>query len=191
VGTDTHVAEALCASLAAARADVVVAPSLPYGSSGEHAGFPGTLSIGQTAFELVVVELVRSADAFAGVVLVSGHGGNAAPLTRAVALLVAEGRRVLAWAPRVEGGDLHAGRTETSIALALDAGRVKVARAEAGDIRPLRELLPALRSGGVRAVSPNGVLGNPAGASLGEGRRLLDDLAADLVAAVARWQGAA
>ena len=32
---------------AAARADAVVAPPLPYGSSGEHAGFPGTLSIGQ------------------------------------------------------------------------------------------------------------------------------------------------
>ena len=62
------------------RPDVVVAPALPYGSSGEHAGFPGTLSIGQDALEHVVVELVRSADAFAAVVLVSGHGGNAEPL---------------------------------------------------------------------------------------------------------------
>src|SRR5215207_5502786 len=106
LGTDTIIATALAASL-----DAVIAPSLPYGSSGEHAGFPGTLSIGRAAFELVVVELVRSADAFAGVVLVSGHGGNAAPLARGVALLVAEGRRVVAWAPRVDGGDLHAGRT--------------------------------------------------------------------------------
>ena len=31
------------------RADVVVAPAVAYGSSGEHAGFPGTLSLMKTA----------------------------------------------------------------------------------------------------------------------------------------------
>ena len=36
----------------AGAAGVVVAPPLPYGSSGEHAGFAGTLSIGQPAPEL-------------------------------------------------------------------------------------------------------------------------------------------
>src|SRR5689334_11179637 len=87
LGTDSAIAAALAGRLAAARADVVVAPALPYGSAGEHAAFPGTLSIGAAALELVVVELVRSADAFAGVVLVSGHGGNAAPLAAAVATL--------------------------------------------------------------------------------------------------------
>ncbi len=47
--------------------------------------------------------------------------------------------------------------------------------------------MPALRAGGVRAVSANGVLGDPAGASAAEGARLLDQLAADLAAAVAAW----
>ena len=41
--------------------DLVVAPPLAYGSSGEHQGFAGTLSIGQEATELVLVELGRSA----------------------------------------------------------------------------------------------------------------------------------
>ena len=54
-----------------------MAPAVAFGSSGEHAGFPGTLSIGQEALELVLVELCRSADVFAGVVIVNGHGGNA------------------------------------------------------------------------------------------------------------------
>ena len=40
------VAEALAASLAARRSEVVVAPSLAVTASGEHAGFAGTLSIG-------------------------------------------------------------------------------------------------------------------------------------------------
>jgi creatinine amidohydrolase len=92
LGTDTSLAHALAHSLAARRHDVVVAPALPYGSSGEHAAFPGTLSIGQAALELVLVELVRSADAFAGVVLVNGHGGNVTAVARASEQLRAEGR---------------------------------------------------------------------------------------------------
>ncbi len=88
ISTDTDVARALCERLAGALPSVVVAPALPYGSSGEHAGFAGTLSIGQQALETVVVELVRSAtDTFERVVLVSAHGGNAEPVERAVRLL--------------------------------------------------------------------------------------------------------
>jgi len=45
----------------------------------------------------------------------------------------------------------------------------------------------ALRSGGVRAVSPNGVLGDPTGASAEEGRALLDSLVGDLVSCVDRF----
>ncbi|HET6774594.1 MAG TPA: mycofactocin biosynthesis peptidyl-dipeptidase MftE [Acidimicrobiales bacterium] len=187
LGADTVVAVALAERLAAARPDAVVAPALPYGSSGEHAGFAGTLSLGQSALEAVVVELVRSADAFAGVVLVSGHAGNAAPLGRAVATVRVEGRRALAWLPTVPGGDAHAGRTETSLLLALAPASVRLDEAEPGDPRPLAEVMPELRSGGVAAVSPNGVLGDPRGANAAEGERLLAGLTADLVQAVAAW----
>jgi len=187
LSTDTDVAVALAERLAATRGDVLVAPPIAYGASGEHAGFAGTLSIGAAALELVLVELGRSADAFAGVVLVNGHGGNAEPVARAVATLRHEGRRVLAWSPRLDGADAHAGRTETSLLLALRPEAVRLDRAAAGDTRPLADVLPDLRAGGVAAVSPNGVLGDPAGASAAEGATLLDTLAADLVAAVAAW----
>ncbi len=188
LSTDTDVAVALAERLALARPGVIVAPALPYGSSGEHAGFAGTLSIGQDALELVLLELVRSADDFAAVLLVSGHGGNAQPLGRAIAKLRAEGRRVGAWSPRTEMlpaglADAHAGRLETSLLLALEPATVRLDRAEAGDLRPVVELEPLLRNGGVRAVSANGVLGDPAGASAEEGRVLLAALVADLAAA--------
>jgi creatinine amidohydrolase len=49
--------------------------------------------------------------------------------------------------------------------------------------------MPAMRDGGVRAVSPNGVLGDPAGASADEGSALLDALADQLIDEVARWRG--
>jgi creatinine amidohydrolase len=125
---------------------------------------------------------------FAGVVLVSAHGGNAEPLQRAVDTLRGESRRVAAWMPR-SYDDAHAGRSETSILLALDDGRVRLDRAEAGATQPLPELLGALRAGGVRAVSPNGVLGDPAGASADEGRTLLDALTVELIACVDGLRG--
>lgn len=194
VSTDTTIARALAERLAAARTDVVVAPAVEYGASGEHAGFPGTLSIGTDALRTMLVELVRSADAFAGVVIVNGHGGNAAAVGGAVAQLRAEGRRVLAWSPsRSALGsvgapvDAHAGRTETSMLLDLAPGAVLTDRAEPGDLRPLSEIADALAAHGVAGVSPNGVLGDPTGASATEGRALLEALSADLMRAVAAW----
>ena len=176
LSTDTEVAVEVARRLAAIRPDVVVAPAVPYGSSGEHAGFPGTLSIGQDALELLLVELIRSADAFAGTLIVSAHGGTAGPVTRAADRLGREGRRVRVWSPpATDPTDTHAGQIETSILLAVRPAGVQAGKAEAGARQPLQELWPALRRGGVAAVSPNGVLGDPTGASAAAGRRLLGD----------------
>ncbi|GAA2359634.1 mycofactocin biosynthesis peptidyl-dipeptidase MftE [Saccharopolyspora halophila] len=183
---DTDIAVALCERLAQRR-DVVVAPPVAYGSSGEHAGFPGTLSIGQRAVELLLTELGRSADAFAGVVLVSCHGGNAGPVRRAVATLRAESRRVLAWSPSGPPDDSHAGRTETAAMLALRPEAVRPERAERGNTEPLPELVDRLRAGGVAAVSGNGVLGDPVPATAEEGHLVLESWTGSLVAAVDGW----
>jgi creatinine amidohydrolase len=182
LGTDTIIASALASAV-----DAVIAPAFPYGSSGEHAGFAGTLSIGRSALEHVLVELARSAP-FARVLFVCAHGGNAEPLAAAVRLLRAEGVDARAWSPRWDG-DAHAGRTETSLMLALAPDLVGSAR-DPGNVAPLTELMPRLRSDGVRAVSPNGILGDPRGASADEGRALLAAAAADLRALVAEWVAA-
>jgi mycofactocin system creatininase family protein len=179
LSTDTDIAVALASRVPGA----VVAPALPYGSSGEHAGFPGTLSIGQAALELVLVELVRSA-AFPRVLLVNAHGGNHHPVRRAVATLRAEGRDVRAWGPTWDG-DAHAGRTETSVLLAL--GRPVREERPVGAVEPVADLMPAMRAGGVRAVTPNGVLGDARGATTEEGAALLAQAEADLLAFVRSW----
>jgi creatinine amidohydrolase len=121
------------------------------------------------------------------VLLVSTHGGNAGAVRQAERRLRAESRDILAWLPAWEG-DAHAGRAETSLELALAPDRVRPGRAEAGNTRPLTELMPELRRSGVRSVSRNGVLGNPAGASAAEGATLLGRLFADLLAAVDAWE---
>jgi creatinine amidohydrolase len=169
---------------------LMVAPTLTITASGEHAGFPGTLSIGNEAMELVVLEIGRSADWAVGVVFVNGHGGNREAVTRAVRRLREEGRTALAWFPRwprrADGGpaDLHAGRIETSLMLAIDPGLVRLELAETGPDSSVEEL----RTAGVRAVSPNGVLGDPAGASGGEGERFVSRFVGDLVHQIERWR---
>src|SRR6185437_10971423 len=165
LSTDTDIAAALAADLARTRGDIIVAPAMAYGSSGEHADFAGTLSIGQHAIESVLIELGRSASrTFGSMVIISAHGGNAEPVRRAESCLLSESRDVLAWFPRWNG-DAHAGRAETSIQLALRPDRVMLHLAEPGNDRPIAELLPQLREGGVASVSSNGVLGDPTGAS--------------------------
>jgi creatinine amidohydrolase len=186
LSTDTDIALALAHGLASRRSDVLVAPALPYGASGEHVGFPGTLSIGHEALELVLVELVRSAtETFRHVLLVNAHGGNAAALREACARLRDESRDVLVWSPNWQG-DAHAGRTETSVQLALDASRVGAPR-DAGATQSLKDLMPALRRGGLRSVTDNGVLGDPSGATAEEGQALLLEALDDLESTVIGW----
>ena len=188
--TDTRIAMALAEGLASSfePGDVLIGPAVTASSSGEHAGFPGTLSIGADVVEHLIVELVRSADWSGGVVLVNGHGGNALPVQRAASKLLGEGRRVLAWWPQIRNGDAHAGESETSMMLALAPTLVRMRRAEAGRPEPIADLIDELRVGGVRAVSPNGVLGDPRRATANHGKALITRLIIDLVAAVDEWR---
>lgn len=187
--TDTRIAAAVARRAAAGDAALLLAPPVGYGASGEHEGFPGTLSIGHAALRAVLVELGRSAARWAArLVFVNGHGGNLPTVPEAVAQLRAEGREVAWWGCTVPGGDAHAGGTETAILLALDPDVVRVEEIVPGNTTPLAELLPVLVRGGVAAASPNGVLGDPRGATAAEGEVLLAGMVTRLRAAVAGWE---
>lgn len=182
--TDTRIATAVAAGAAQRCPDVVAAPALAYGASGEHAGFAGTLSLGTEALATALVELGRSAGReFGAVVLVNGHGGNADAVTAATRQLGTEGRRVDAWWPRADG-DAHAGHTETSLLLAICPEAVRLDRLEAGNTEPISTLAGRLRQHGLAGVSPNGVLGDPRAASAAHGRALLAAMVDDLVASL-------
>ncbi len=180
--TDTRIAVAVAGAVAAGRPGVAVAPAVAFGSSGEHDGFPGTVSIGTPALTELLVELGRDVTRhWDAMLLVNAHGGNREAVSAALGQLDGEGRRCAAFSVAPGGGDAHAGRTETSMLLHLDPGVVRLELAEPGDLRPLADLMPLLRSRGVRPVSPNGVLGDPSGATVAEGRRLLEEATAALL----------
>ncbi|MEU6268570.1 mycofactocin biosynthesis peptidyl-dipeptidase MftE [Saccharopolyspora shandongensis] len=191
VDTDSSIATAVAWQSVrelGADTDVLLAPTQPYTASGEHEGFPGTVSIGCEAVHLLLVELGRSLSRWCGrMLIVNGHGGNNATLAEAVAQLRRERRDVAWWPCAVGRGDAHAGRTETSMLMALRPLAVRGDRARAGRTEPVEELMGELVRTSVRAVSSNGVLGDPSGASAAEGENLLNEMSTRLSAAVRSW----
>lgn len=190
--TDAFLAGAIAARLHRARPGAGLAPTLPVGASGEHADFPGTLSIGTEALCRVVVELVRHASRdWGSVLVVNGHGGNALALQQAARTCRHDGRRLTVADLAGPGMDAHAGRAETSMMLHLAPARVAFEAAEPGVTEPLSTLLPTLRRVGTRAVSANGVLGDPTGATAAEGAALVETLLASVLHVYDRCEGAA
>ena len=57
-----------------------------------------------------------------------------------------------------------------------------------GNSAPLAELLPAMRSGGVAAVSELGVLGDPTTATATDGARLFAEMVDGCAGRIARWR---
>ncbi len=165
----------------------MVAPALTITASGEHAGFPGTLSIGNE----VMVQASWSSwcavpTGAAGWCSSTGTAATLRPCVRACRTLAGEGRRALAWWPKVRDGDAHAGHTETSLMLAIAPTSCSTsapsAVASSRSASSSTSCAPA-----ACAVSANGVLGDPNGANATHGRALLARMTIDLVAAVDEW----
>ncbi|MGL4304616.1 MAG: mycofactocin biosynthesis peptidyl-dipeptidase MftE [Mycobacteriaceae bacterium] len=184
--TDSRIATAVAESYGAA--DVVHGAAVTYAASGEHQGFPGTISIGSTVLTGLLVEFCRSALLWARrVVFVNGHGGNIESLAAAVALLRTEGRDVAWWPCAISGSDAHAGHTETSLLLHLWPELVLMQYAEVGETRVLAELIGDLRTNGVQAVSSNGILGDPRTANSADGKMYFELLCQSFSQAITRW----
>jgi len=190
--TDQAVAEAVAGRAAGLLADdtgLLVAPGQPYGASGEHEGFPGTVSIGHAALYTLIVELGRSVLRWAGrLLVVNGHGGNLPSLPAAIGTLRRESRDAAWWPCLPHGGDLHAGHAETSMMLRLRSTAVRAERAVVGPCEPIERLLDRLIAESVRGVSKSGVLGDPSGASGQQGEELLAGMAVQLADDIRAWR---
>lgn len=187
--TDTRIATAVARTIAGRLSgDWMVAPAVAYGASGEHEGFPGTVSIGTAALRLLLIEYGRSACRWASrLVFVNGHGGNVQAVAEATELLREEGHDA-AWSPcAVSEGDAHAGHTETSVLLHISPEDVWTDECVPGNVAPLAELIGPMRRGGIVAVSPVGVLGDPTTASAAEGARLFAEMVDANVRRIEAW----
>jgi creatinine amidohydrolase len=154
--------------------NVMTAPALSITASDEHQGFPGTLSTGTQALKDSVVAICRSAFWARGVCIVNGHGGNADALAAITSALTYEKITHSIWSlPSYIGGDMHAGHTETSLLLHIAPHEVRtnvIARGATQDTG----LVEAMRTGGVQAVSENGIIGDASTATAAHGKAVLD-----------------
>jgi creatinine amidohydrolase len=85
LGTDAICAEAV-ALRAAELAGAVVLPVLAYGPAQFNLGFPGTVSLRPSTLSALLFDLLASLGrtGFSRVLLLTGHGGNAAPALAAI-----------------------------------------------------------------------------------------------------------
>lgn len=177
---DTVVATALM-MLNEASNEFVVAPTLTITASDEHVGFPGTLSTGTDALVQCVVAICRSASWARGVCIVNGHGGNFDALQAINSALIYEGIIHSIWSlPAFDGADMHAGDTETSLMMHIAPHAVAIDRRDVGNTSDATSLIPAMRDGGVRAVSDSGILGDARTATAEHGAQILSFYATHL-----------
>ena len=205
LSTDQIIAEALAAEAAARSGDCAVAPCVPVGVSPHHLGFAGTASVAAETMAEVQVNVVASllSHGFRHAYVVTGHAGNSGSMAEAERRLAeafvgrvvsfadwpAQRRAVHAAAAGMgldpERVGTHAGHFETSIMCLLRPDLVDLAAAQPGWIGPAAEAGKALRSRGMAALSPIGVIGDPRGANPEAGRVYLDALVGCVTSGVA------
>jgi creatinine amidohydrolase len=212
VGTDTfaveHIARA-AAAIASEQISVLVAPTLPYGSSHHHIPFGGTMSLSTETYYRVLIDLLESliAGGFRRFFLVNGHGGNDELVQLAArdlalrhdAHLAAASYWNATWTALTdvgahEQGGLpgHAGAFETSLVLALRPELVVEPRpvrddATADNPRPLRTYRAEFHG---RWQSFDGYTDSPARATPIRGQTYLDAASQSLAAALIEFHAA-
>ena len=190
--TDALLGEALAERLARKLGDALVAPVIRPGCSDHHMGFPGTITISP---ELLMALLDSYVDClrrhgFSQFVVTSSHGGNFPVLDQwkgrhADAIVLSDFAafvEAMFAALRRHGRQdttiPHADVMETASMLAARPELVRLERAEPGFEGETE--LADLQARGMRAITPNGVLGNPVGATAEMGETILEELSSFL-----------
>lgn len=147
-GTDWRIAEEIAKRVASAVDPIaVVVPPLPFGLSGHHLGFPGTIHISARTFSAVCTDVVASLSrhGIKKVVFVNGHRGNENLLGVLITELTYDlGIEAASSFWMTQAADAvgrhkktdrwgHACEIETSVAMAADTELVS-ADLEAGDL---------------------------------------------------------
>jgi creatinine amidohydrolase len=197
-------ADRLAQEVAERLGTALVAPTIRVGVSPHHMAFPGTISLRPETFEAVYSDYCRSlaAHGFRTILCFSAHGGNFAPLAemeQRLDDLVGPDCRVLVfsdllglvqvWRSAVEDGggrpdDVggHADVAESSVYAHLRPGDVRTDRLARGYSGPVDDdVLERLFTGGIKALSDTGVMGDPHGFSEAIGAQCVQRVA-DMIA---------
>jgi creatinine amidohydrolase len=194
--TDTRIGDALAHRFALKLGNALQARTIPVGVSEHHLAFGATISLKPETLKLVIRDYVDSLarDGFRRVIFLPCHGGNFVPIAQAVedARKAHPEMEIAAYTDMAtffrfcsetsaelgiaaEESGAHAGELETSVMMALEPTLVAHDRLAAGYLGPFgaRET-QILREKGTRALTENGVLGDPTRASAERGEVYLE-----------------
>jgi creatinine amidohydrolase len=215
--TDTLIVNRMLDAALAALPDEVIAwvlPTLPYGKSNEHTGFPGTVSLSAQTLMAVLHDIARSlADAgFRRLAFLNGHGGNSALLeVMAREIRAATGLLCFCLQPALfmqppfpisaeeERYGFHGGELETSLLRSIAPELVQMERAvrhyadfpETGT--PLFFFGPATSAWFSRDWSEDGIFGDATLGTAEKGNALIaagGQRLADLIRVISRFETA-
>jgi creatinine amidohydrolase/Fe(II)-dependent formamide hydrolase-like protein len=168
-------ARVLAEDIAKRLGNAVVAPVMSYVPDEGHMKYPGTISIGDAAFEGMLEGAARSFQrhGFRDIVLLGDHGGYRKDLARVAAKLNREWARTptRVHVPSAYYREMeHAGAADTSLALAVDKSLVR------------NDVLART------APDRDGVHGDPRKASVEAGQRAATEIVETSVAEIQRLQ---
>lgn len=185
--TDALLGEAYAGGLAARLGDALVAPIIRPACSEHHMAFPGSLTISEELLMDVIDAYLASLrrHGFERFVLMSSHGGNFPVLARWErerpaddTVVVSDfevfnaGFEAIRRFGRMDTAGPHAEVMETSMMLHLHPDLVHMERAVTGFTG--KSSLHDVLSLGMRALTPNGILGDPVGATPEMGAAVLE-----------------
>ncbi|MGE5235132.1 MAG: creatininase family protein [Acidobacteriota bacterium] len=205
--TDTRIGDDLAHRVARKLGNALQARTIPFGVSEHHLVFGGTVSLSRETLRAILRDYVSSLArcGFRRIVFLPSHGGNFATVQEVIEearttqpdVVVTGYANLLGFSAVCErasarfgvsagasGG--HAGENETAMMLALEPDLVQRERFAAGYVGPLgEEQIRIVLEQGMTALTGNGVLGDPAGATAERGEVYLELLADFLASQVA------
>jgi creatinine amidohydrolase len=189
--TDTLIGDSLVNEVVKKIDNALQGPTIRIGCSKHHLSFPGTITLGFDTFKAVIADYAESVSkhGFKNLVFIPSHGGNFEPLAEAISDLKKKitsmkifgytdlygfldaltGYSIEAGKTQEEAG-AHAGENETSLILALAEDLVVKDRMLPGFTGKFTEKEgQIIFTKGMKALTENGVLGDPRRASLKDG----------------------
>ena len=215
--TDAFLAYEVCKEAARTAGEAVVLPPVNYGYNEHHLDFPATIHIGYETLTKFVIDIGKSLahHGFQRIIIVNGHGSNAAPMEIAARRITLESPAIcasltyIALAPEVltvlEAEAAHAAELETSLMLYLAPELVDMSKAVRDWGFPKSKFIqwgyePGQRGFGVAGgtvqfmdwwsrMSQTGTLGDPTKASREKGARIFQLCAEALAGFIREFKG--
>jgi creatinine amidohydrolase len=190
ISTDNIFGDEIAKRVAVKLGNTLVAPTIRPGYSPHHMGFPGTITLRSATLGMVIEDYCVSLGKhrFKNIIVICSHGGNTPTIQlacREAAAKVPDTCKIIPiydlslYAPKdvYPKNGFHANRAETSEMLYIRGSVVRKDKIREDPLRLEKDMIDPsvlLVQGFVHELSSSGVLGDPSGANVEEGKKGFD-----------------